>query len=268
MKHINSNVLQLRQQLSELKLFGANSISQIENAIKLIQTATIAIEGEIDDNDFVSPEEEIYFFRHIKSPLYSLQIAYRKILKIELLRPSYSKKEFKAILKQKLDFIQGHYIDYPEFTRYYNSTSTDNDERYFLRSNKLEINYFSPFYDESNSTGYDYIAAYLLAYKHLSDHYDQSDKNDQIELNYSDSSWSSDKLDLVELISGLHIMSSLNGGKSDLKTVSTKLCRIFNVEVKDFYGKRREIKQRKGEKFKYLREMLDRLEDEFDENRS
>ncbi len=266
MKHIQPIVLQLRQQLSELNLFGEDAISQIEAAIQLIRTTTFTIEEEIDRNDFVSPEEEIHFFRHIKPPLYSLQIAYNKILKIELLRPSYSKKEFKSILKQKLDFIQAHYIDFPEFTRYYNSTSVDIDKRYFLRSNRIELDCFPHFYDGRNSTGYDVVAAYLLAYKFLIDHYDQSDKKVQIEPINSTTFWTDDKIAFVELISGIQIMSSVNMGKIDLKTLYLHLGPVFNIEVKDIYGKRNEIRARKGDKFKYLRQMLDALERDFDEN--
>lgn len=266
MKHIKLNMIQLRAQLSELNLFGEESISQIRTALQLIRSTTTSIEKEIDDNYFVCQEDEIYYFRHVKPPLYSLQIAYRKILKLELLRPSFSKKEFKSILKQKLDFIQGHYIDYPEFTRYYNSTSTDKDQRYFLRANCIDLDCFPLYYDDTNSTGYDVVAAYLLAYKFLIDHYDQNEKKGQFETNQLNTLWSSDKLDYVELVSGLHIMASLNMGKDDLKKVNSQLCHMFNIEIKDFYGKRNEIKSRKGIKFRYIKEMFDRLEEHFDEN--
>jgi hypothetical protein len=266
MKNIKPSIFQLRQELSGLNFFGDDAISQIQTALQLIRSTTSAIEAEIDGTDFASQEDEIYYFRHVKPPLYSLQIAYRKILKLELLRPSFSKKEFKSILKQKLDFIQGHYIDYPEFTRYYNSTLTEYDQRYFLKANCIDLDYFPLYYDYTNSTGYDLVAAYLLAYKFLIDHYDQSEKKSQIEMNQLNTSWSSDKLDYVELVSGIHIMASLNMGKDDLKTVNSQLCHMFNIEIKDFYGKRNEIKSRKGIKFRYIKEMFDRLEEHFDEN--
>lgn len=266
MKLLPITIDQLRQQLSELNLNGPDSINQIESAIQLVRSTTFNIEKEIDNSDFESPEEEIFFFRHIKPPLYSLQIAYRKILKIELQRESHSKKEFKSFLKYKLDFIQAHYIDYPEFVRYYTSNQTHKDSHYFLRANRIELECFPHFYDSSHSTGYDVVAAYLLAYKFLMKHYDQSDKKVQNESLSSNVSWTGDKIAFVELLSGLHLMSSVNMGKLDLKTLSSTLGQVFNIDVKDVYRKRIEIRQRKGERFKYLRQMLDLLEREFDEN--
>ncbi len=266
MKHNSKKVIQLRQHLSELDLFGADAIKQIESAIQLIRSTTIEIEAEIDNNDFASPEEEIHFFRYIKPPLYSLQIAYRKILKIELQRSSHSKKEFKNFLKQKLDFVQAHYIDYPEFIRYYNGNQTHNDSRYFLRENRIELDCFPHFYDDSHSTGYDVVAAYMLAYKFLLDHYDQSDKKVQLETIQSNISWTGDKVAFVELLSGLHLMGSLNMGKNDLKSLCSALGQVLNIDVKNVYEKRIEIRQRKGERFKYIRQMLEFLERDFDEN--
>lgn len=260
---------QLRQELSGLNFFGPDAIKQIETAIQLVRTTTFEIEAEIDKNDFESPEEEIFFFRHIKPPLYSRQIAFRKMLKLELQKSSLCKKEFKMYLKSKLDFIKAHFIDYPEFARYFSSNQSHNDSRYFLRANRIELDCFPHFYDDSHSTGYDVVAAYLLAYKFLMKHYDQCDKKTQNDTVPSKISWVGEKVAFVELVSGLHLMSSIkidNIGKNDLKTLNSVLCKAFNLDVKDVYNKRIEIRQRKGERFKYLRQMIDEMERHFDEN--
>lgn len=257
---------QLRQELSGLNLFGADALVQIEHALRLIKKATKSIESDVESKGFASAKDEIYFFRHLKPHVYALQIAYTKLRKFELLKPSHNKKKFKGIVKQKLTFIQAHYIDYPEFTRYYNSHDTHDDERYFLRSNSIQLDCFPLFYDHKFSTGYDVLAAYLLSYQILIDHFDHEEKrshNDHIRTNIS---WSLGKVDFIELISGLHIMASVNKGKIDLKTLCSVLGPAFNIEVKDVYGKRNEIKERKGERFKFIHQMLDRLEREFDEN--
>lgn len=260
---------QLRHELSGLHLFGKEANVQIEHALELIKSATISIEKEIELSGFATPEEEIFFFRHVKPHLYSLQIAFTKLRKIELLRPAYDKKKFKSFVKQKLDFVQAHFIDYPEFTRYYNSVASNDDNRYFLRSNKIQLDCFPHLYNNTFSTGYDLIAAYLLAYQFLINHFNQVEKKTQIENNTSTISWASDKVAFVELVSGLHLMSSINSsnmGKMDLKTLNSILGHVFNIDVKDVYGKRIEIKNRKGERFKYLRQMLDELERHFDDN--
>ena len=257
---------QLRQELSELNLFGKDANEQIEYALERIKSTTFSIEDEIDRSAFKTPEEEIFFFRHIKPPLYSLHIAFSKLRKIELQRPACSKKKFKGLVKQKLDFIQAHYIDYPEFTRYYNSSATYDDDRYFLRSNKIQLDCFPHLYNNKLSTGYDLIAAYLLAYQFLIDHFNQNDKKVDFVTNNSNISWSADKIAFVEIVSGLQAMAAINLGKNDLKTLCSQLGQALNVEVKDIYGKRNEIKERKGDRFKFIRQMLEALEQEFDEN--
>lgn len=257
---------QLRQELSGLNLFGVDALVNIETALQLVKTAIETIEADIERNGFTSSKDEIYFFRHVKPHVYAFQIAFTKIRKIELLRSAYNKREFKGIVKQKLTFIQAHYIDYPEFTRYYNSNATHDDERYFLRSNRIPLDCFPLLYNVSCSTGFDVLAAYLLAYQFLIDHFDQDEKRIQIDLNQSELFWSLRKVDFVELISGLHAMVSINRGENDLKTLCLQLGKVFNIEIKDIYGKRSEIKERKGERFKFIRQMLDTLERDFDEN--
>jgi hypothetical protein len=266
MKLLLSKIDQLRSQLSGLNLFGEDAIHQIESANQLIRDTLIQIEAFMAKKEFKTNEEEIFFFRHIKPQIYSLQLAYMKILKIELLRPTYSKKEFKNFLKHKLDFVQAHYSDYPEFIRYYNSNQTYDDQRYFLRKNRIVLDCFPHFTDEYHSTGYDIVAAYMLAYKILVNHYDQTEKKQQAESTQSNISWTGDKVAFVELLSGLHLMGSLNMGSSDLKTLNNELGQLFNIDIKDLYGKRQEIKNRKGERFKFLHQMLDQLERDFDED--
>jgi len=257
---------QLRQELSGLHLFGKEANGQIDHALRLIKSANIAIEKEIDRNGFASSEDEIFFFRHVKPPLYSFQIAFTKLRKIELLRPAFDKKKFKSLVKQNLDFIQAQYLDYPEFTRYYNSSSTHNDELYFLSSNRIQLDCFPHLYNDKFSTGYDLIAAYLLAYQFLINHFDQSEKNVQQEVVKSSIKWSLGKVDFVELISGLHAIASINKGEIDLKTLCSQLGQLMGVEVKDIYGTRNELKERKGEKFKLFRQIIDALEHDFDDN--
>lgn len=266
MRHRSTTMDQLRLKLSELNLFTDEPIAEIEKAIHLIRLTTIIIEDDIGQNDFTSKEEEIHFFRHTKPPLYALHIAHSNILQIESMRSMYGKKDFKLYIKQKLDFIKAHYIDYPEFTSYYNRTSSHDDERYFLRENRIKVDCFPHLYNESNSTGYDVVAAYLLAYKLLIDHYYGSGQKLQPELRNSNFYWSADKVAVVELFSGLKAVAAVNGGDVDLKSLCALAGVALNVEIKDIYGKRSEIKDRKGERCRFLKQMIDALEKEFDES--
>jgi hypothetical protein len=256
---------QLRQELSGLNLFGTDALMQIESALHLVNNAIDSIEIEIDQKGFATVEDEIYFFRNIRPELYALQIAYSELRKIELLRHFYNKKNFKNIIKQKLQFVQDHYIDYPEFTRYFNSKTTQDDKRYFIRSSGSTIDCIPLFSNSKNSTGYDVLASYILAHQLLVDHFNKKDQRIQNVSASSKVNWNMRKVDFVELVSGIYAMSSQNNSEIDLKTLCSVLGPVFNVEIRNVYGKRNEIKERKGERFKYIRQMLDILERDFDE---
>ncbi|MEY3498413.1 MAG: hypothetical protein RL308_82 [Bacteroidota bacterium] len=257
---------QLRQKLSGLNLFGPDALYQIEYALSQVKTAMEDIEADVALEGFNSSKDEIFFFRHVKPHVFAMHIFYTKLRKLELFRLSCNKKKFRGLVEKKLNFIQEHYLDYPEFTRYYNSSSTHDDECYFLRSSSIKLDCSSLFYNHKLSTGYDVLAAYLLAYQFLIEHFDQNDKKVPIDSSISTFSWSFKKVDFVELISGLHAIASVNKGEIDIKTLCVQLAPIFNIEIKDVYGKRNEIKERKGERFKFIRQMLDNLEREFDDN--
>lgn len=266
MNRIPITVDELRQKLSGLDLFGVDVIKNIERAILLTRSTAMYIENKIIEKGFHSQEEEIRFFKLTKPPLFSYLIAFQTMLKIEQTRPQYGRKEFKDFVRQKLQFVKAHYIDYPEFSRYFISDRTDQDTRFFLRENRIELDCFPHTYDDRLSTGYDVIAAYLLAYQFLSEHYDKTLNRSQVDPTFSKLTWSADKIAFVELVSGLHAMGCINWGKNDLKTLTTELGQLLNIDIKDIYGKRAEIKERKGDRFRFLTQMSEKLNSDFDDN--
>ncbi len=265
MKQYASTIQKLRQELSQLHPHGKNAVKTTLIALRMVKKVLAKIEVEISSKGFPSLEDEIIYFKEIKPPICSLQIAYAIILQIEQKRPLATEQEFKKIIRQEIKFLKKHFSDFSEFSTYYENNLDYHDKKYFLRENKCIVTSNPLLSAQKFTTGYDVIAAYLLAYKFVVDHYNLHPTNQEQLIKKENFNWSKDKVAFVELISGLHAMNAIKGSNVDLKTLTNELGSIFGVEIKDVYGKRKEIKARKGERFKFLRQMLDQLEQEFDQ---
>lgn len=263
-KHV-STLQRLKSELAYLDLRGENAAKNSNQALGIIKKALASIEMEILKQGFPSIEDEIFYFKEIKPPICALQIAYGMILQLEQMRPFSTKDEMAKAIKKSCKFLKMHFEKFSEFIAYYNTGIDTEDYKYFLRENKCILAYNPLLSAQALSTGYDVIVAYMLAYRLLIENYDIHQK-DQQQKKQSTLKWSGDKVAFVELISGLYSMRVVSGSSLDLKSITMELSSIFDVDIKDIYGKRKEIKLRKGERFKFLRQMLNELEKEFDDN--
>jgi len=105
----------LRAELSLLDQKNLNFFQKFEESIELIRTAKNSLNMDVRKNGFRSIEDEIHFFKHIKPGLISLLIFYSTCLAAESVRSTFSKKDFKVLIKRKLRFIKAHFIEFPEF---------------------------------------------------------------------------------------------------------------------------------------------------------
>ncbi len=266
MKKYALTVEQLQAELFELNQQKTDVISRTTQGIVLITNATTSLENLVTQNGFRSQADEIHFFRHTKPPVYCLEIAYKVILKIESFRSTNSRKDVKSLIKNKLDFIKSHYTDFPEFTFYFNNSTNDKDRIYFLRSNRVQTDLFPLFHNESYSTGYDILASYSLAYKYLLDYYENAAQNTQLEPIESPVQWSHSKVALVELLYALKEIGAFNRGNIDMNFLSKHIGKQLNIDIKDPYKILGEIRERKSERCRFLKQLIQILEQKLDES--
>lgn len=264
MDYYTISIEQLRAEISKLDHSNLNVVERTEKSIQLVKSVCLEFEKSVLQNGFLSDEEEIHFFKHIKPTVYSLLIAYKIILNIEMTRLTSSKKEVKILINRKLDFVKLHYEDYPEFTAYFVSKKKVKDELYFLLRNGIHLDCYPDFYDEKNSTGYDIIAIYALAYRFLVNYFEKCDQSHLAEDLKSDVEWTASKIALGELVYGVLAMKSLNGGNIDVAKAFSLVSRMLNVSIPEPYGMLRELSERKGDRCKYLKQMIEALEAKLD----
>ena len=242
----------LREELSLLDDKNLNFYQKFEESLELIELAKINLTNEVRKNGFRSVEDEIHFFKHIKPSFLSLLIFYSTCLAAESVRPTFSKKDFKLLVKRKLRFIKAHFIEFPDFITYFNSQSTKRDSFYFLRNSNSKPMIFNRPFDSEFSTGYDIIAAHALAFKELNDYFQkpiQVTQNDQL---LTDIQWTAPKVALVELVYALHESGSVTLGKNDLIELGRTLGKVFNIEMPDMYRMFNEIRGRKKDRCRFL----------------
>lgn len=243
---------ELRQELSLLEEKNLTFFEKLEKSIDLIKTKKIGLISEVRKNGFHSTEDEIHFFRHIKPTILSLLIVHSTCLAIESVRSTYSIKDFKLLIKKRLNFIHAHFIDFPEFVTYINSESNKRDSFYFLRNSNSKPLIFTLPFDTDISTGYDIIAANAIAFKELNCYFQKTTPIIQTEQLLTDIQWTAPKVALVELVYALHESGSVTLGKNDLIELGRTLGKVFNIEMPDMYRMFNEIRGRKKDRCRFL----------------
>jgi len=109
-----------------------HTMAEIECCFNLAQKHWSWIEQKLEDHRFLSKEDEIEFYKHVK-PLFKSQIEFYNLrYQAEIFKPHDEPgtlKEFWIREQQKLDrFIQDNSVFYV----YYKNGATNRDEEYFL----------------------------------------------------------------------------------------------------------------------------------------
>lgn len=115
---------------------------------------------------FQNKPEEIYFFKHIKPALTNYIEFYSLLYQADMFCPE-NKNSQLQFWKREIEKLKNFRDKYKDFYTYYKSNKTANDEIYFTRTDKIEIDYpISKFYteDSRSTTGYDHLLACFIAY--------------------------------------------------------------------------------------------------------
>lgn len=246
-----------------------------EKGIELTKKALKEVRNSVVDNKFKTIQNEITFFKKTKPKLYSKLIYYVKLFTIESKRPRGSTKSQTKYLNKHIDRLQTYFHENLDFYHYYRRGATFLDKQYFLRG-KADIRLFPDNFhcltDDEFSTSHDSMVATILAYDLLIVYLKQ--EIDKLENNGTDSlalqkqsniTWTSQKVNLVELIYALHSTDVINNGTVDIKDIARVVERIFKIDLGDYYRAFLEIRMRKKGRTKFLGLLKEHLEKRMDE---
>ena len=260
---------------NDLKTIDASRneiIKQSNLAIVLCNNSLNAFRRMLEGSTFKSVEDEVYFFKHIKSVPLTQLIYFKEVRSFELSIPKTTTEIKKRYITKQLKRIDRFFRKHFEFLQYIDQGFTHLDTLYFLR-NKDElyqlIHNGAYYYDTVFNTFHDQLYARIKAYRrfmeYLRNRYNNIDNPNTQSKSQSNQDlqiqWTAPKAALIELIYALHAGKTFNNGQTDIKQIADVFQNIFDCELGDYYKTFSEIKTRQKSKTKFLDELIYNLQE-------
>jgi hypothetical protein len=248
----------LDNQLQIIDLEEISIVNKAQKSIVCINTSLSKLRTFILNYTFKNEEEEILFFKDIKSRIFSQLIYHVKINNIEGKRPLGSFEIQQKYLMNELEKLTLFFNSHIEFYRYYRTNSIFLDDKLFVRGREdFHFHQDNPFIytDPDLSTSMDYLVAEIIANDRL-DVYLKTELDTLLlksnnpnwgqvgNLGSSSLQWTESKTALVELIYALQASTAINKGGVDIRELVALFEQIFNVRLTDVYRTYLEIKIR------------------------
>lgn len=248
--------------LDEVNEKNLNDFSNVEKGIKISRKYLQQLRVILRKRNFINKENEILFFKKQKPFIYGQLKFYAKLYKYLMQKPRGTDKSKRSYLDTEIKKLQEYYYYNSEFIKYYRQNATFLDEFYFLRGNDNIglLSDTSHFYTDAEfSTSHDNAVAKILAYDLLLNHYTNelndlkkstrkisSNKKLMESLNLT---WTSNKIDLIELVYALIASGAVKG---DIKDLATAFEKILDIDLGNYYRSFLEIRGRKEDFARFL----------------
>jgi hypothetical protein len=269
----NAIIVRLNEDLDYLKSEPMNPLTMFEAAMGLCNLALIEFKKLMYEQGFRNDSEEIHFFKVIKPKVLNKLLFYNKLMAIEGRRPKIASME-EGYLREVLLKLHKFFEKNQAIYQYYWKEETYLDEHYFLRTEgkyPVLFEFVIGCSDPEFSTQHDFTFSCFIAYENLITYLEN--EISKIELKSTlpraffrpDMRWTGFKIELVEMVYGLHATGAINNGNIDIKVIIEAFSKLFNIELDDFYRTYQDIRARKTERIKFLDKMRQALQKRLDE---
>lgn len=261
--------MSLRALLKKYQLHRASILSdnldRVLSASQHIQNAQATMKdmkNHIEHNQFESVLDAIDFFKRIKQVPQEDLIYEVKVNAFLINKPFSNKSAQLKYCAKEMKMLNQFTQNHSEFMQYCVMQRTDLDIYYFKRPTEaITFECTEPFFrDPIFYTARDLTLSRLNAYKKYA--FFLKDEHSQIldSSKYSKSNqtskgileWTSNRIDLTELIYALYHSRSINNGKIDIAQITTAFEGLFKIELGDVYKTYSDIKHRKRSVTKFL----------------
>jgi hypothetical protein len=227
---------------------------------------------KLEVTKFKTTDDEVNFFKNIKTKPLTQLIYYKEVKSFELSIPKTTQEIKKRYISKQLNIIDKFFKNHFEFLQYIEQGFTHLDTVYFLRNKEdlyLLIHNGAYYYDTVFNTSHDQLYARIKAYKYfieyLRNRYHTLEnpylKHKQLNIQKPELEWSAPKSALIELIYALHCTKVFNNGQTDIKQIADVFQYIFKCDLGDYYKVFSEIKARQKSKTKFLDELIYNLQE-------
>lgn len=246
----------------------------LKEKIKAAKDMLHELRLHIRKNDFATPQEEIYFFKHVKAKICGEIKFHTCQLSFYVEKPNATVCIQKDYIKAALKKLEAKKRKNIAFYKYYKSAETTFDDKFFLRG-AGQFDLFSEdnilCLDPEFNTSHDMLASEVIVYDLLTEFYKIELRNlKKMDAHCPEQEvsrktkrqnikWTGSKSELIELVYALHGMSVLDNGNIDIKEIVSLFEQMFNTSLGDFYRAYHDIRSRKINQTKFL----DKLKESF-----
>lgn len=258
----------------KLKGLRKDDLTVLERAnrgIALCRETLARLRTETVSHGFENMQQEIQFFKEIKSVPMQHLVYYTEVHQCELRMPQLghdAKLDFLATERKRINRFFSCHIG---FHRYLMEGRTDCDPLYFTREHGV----FHPMaenykyhYDTQFETSHDMLLAtfkglerygrYLQELERHLEHLVSGSMDVPLEMD-SPYTFTQSPTAAMEIIYAFRLAKFINHGDFEIKAFVEFFCRTFNIEIKDPYGLFKQIAQRKTDRAKHLQRLVNAL---------
>lgn len=268
---------ELHSNLKEIKVKNSGIVTQANLSIVACRRALSQMSQTISSTCFINEEDEINFFKKIKTQPLSQLVYFSEIRSMEIQYPKGNRQVQSKYLVRKIKKAN-KFFDYNiEFIQYVKDKKTHYDSLYYTRKNYNSLNvtdtktyYRAPEFSTSHDILLGKVKGFDLWVNYLQNRLYNLENPNTVNLHKihkkSRLKWTSSKVALTELIYALHSSGAINSGAADIREIASIAQKIFNVELGDYYHAYLEIKMRKSGRTKFIDRLRDSLEKRIEES--
>nr|MBC7614164.1 RteC domain-containing protein [Pseudopedobacter sp.] len=246
----------LEKQISQILTKPISECEKLKQTLFSSKKALAILKRYLSSFFFENSESEIYFFKTIKPQFYSKYIYYVFVYKYFIRKPNSCEEALDRYITTEMNELEMFLAKHQTFNVYLRTGATHLDHIYFTRGAGdiyVEIEDFQG--DDLFSTSHDYRLSKLIAIEQYQNFLYQQRQN----LMNGDAghapcpvTWTGNQSELIELIYALAEAGALNNGNIEIKTAVNYFETMFQIDLKHFYNKFRDITNRKKERAVFL----------------
>ena len=214
-------------------------------------------------------QDEVFYFKNVKSVLLGYIQCLTFVKDIELRKPPIKSKKLKDYYLFELSELKSKIMTYSYWHGYYKSNADLLDHQFFTRISSHMIKSIADTVMEINkdtNTPYVPIFSLVIGFDLLNEYLKNKikafDSVNTLALNTeSPISWTDSKINLIELIYALHANGSFNHGQADIKVITQYFEQIFQVDLGQVNRTFFDIRNRKQNQTKFINALRDALDD-------
>ena len=256
--------------LIEVKKEASNPMQEAMAGIEICNGFLERFQMAVTKHGFESIEEEIHFFKNLKSEPLGHLIYYTEIRSCEMQLPKWNLQTKLAHIEGETSRIISFFNQNLDFRFYMENGNGEKDEMYFSRKYLREspISLSSPYFRDSSfntshgevwaiNKGFEMYGNYLNSIKAKLENVSNtvSEQEDKT----SPYRFTKPATAAIELIYALQVAGFINHGDFEIKAFVEFFSKTFGIAIKDPYGLFKQIAQRKSDRTKYLHMLMDAL---------